>query len=600
MTFDAHANFAYTLVATAPSPASSGTSLVVTAGAGALFPAVPFNAVIWATGANPVATNAEIVRVTAITTDTLTIVRAQEGSSARSVIVGDQIAAAVTAKTLTDIEASAPGLATNALVLGTAAAAGAATTAFRSDDTIAAFDATVPSSQAFGDAAATGSVAKAARRDHKHAMMTNPTAGYGTVVTKNTGTSGNTVPLLDGANTWSAKQQVNAQIAQSVTDGATASFVATSISFTDNRSSALGGIPQAVGVNYTDSSTGNRLSGQAMRLGFVKSAGSTGVPTAADIGLNINSTFNADAAYTFYALFMDGPIIASGKTLTTFTGLNIAAPSGAGTVTNQNAIITAAGLAVNFNGGTTLGSPTGGNKGDGTLNAAGSVYVNNVALTCMILDPVFQKTGMIDLAAWDALVPTMVIPAQMIPARTERRPVMVATGRNVHSIEDRGGKLTQVVVPEMVQATALQDVYAEDGVTVVSQVEVPQFEDVVLEPEKVIPEQVTPGVHTVAHWLSDRITQDGWKPLDRDWWIGYLRDNGAVPGMPTKAEWTTRGHNDIPIDELVNRAWLAKDMLAYHMGALMDDHAALVARVAALEKPAATPPTTTPPAPAKQ
>lgn len=100
---DAHANFAYSHVATAPSPASSGTSLVVTAGEGVRFPAVPFNATIWPIGTIPLATNAEIVRVTGRSTDTLTIVRAQESSSARSVIVGDQIAATITKKTFDDL-----------------------------------------------------------------------------------------------------------------------------------------------------------------------------------------------------------------------------------------------------------------------------------------------------------------------------------------------------------------------------------------------------------------------------------------------------------------------------------------------------------------
>ncbi len=63
-----------------------------------------------------------------------------------------------------------PSFATPAIVLGTAAAAGAAGTVIRSDGTIVAFDATVPSTQAYGDSAATGSAAVAARRDHKHAM----------------------------------------------------------------------------------------------------------------------------------------------------------------------------------------------------------------------------------------------------------------------------------------------------------------------------------------------------------------------------------------------------------------------------------------------
>lgn len=101
---DAHKNFAYSTIATAPSPATSGTSITVYAGQGALFPTAPFNLTIWPTAANPLASNAEIVRVTAVSTDTLTIVRAQEGTSARTVIVGDQCAACVTAKTLTDVE----------------------------------------------------------------------------------------------------------------------------------------------------------------------------------------------------------------------------------------------------------------------------------------------------------------------------------------------------------------------------------------------------------------------------------------------------------------------------------------------------------------
>lgn len=101
---DAHKNFAYSLVATAPSPATTGTSLIVTAGQGSLFPAPPFNVTIWPTSTQPLTTNAEIVTVTGIATDTLTIVRTQEGTAARSVVVGDQIAATITAKTLSDAE----------------------------------------------------------------------------------------------------------------------------------------------------------------------------------------------------------------------------------------------------------------------------------------------------------------------------------------------------------------------------------------------------------------------------------------------------------------------------------------------------------------
>ena len=59
----------------------------------------------------PTPSNAEIVRVTAVAGDTLTITRAQEGTSARTVIIGDQIAATVTVKTFTDIETAFAGTA---------------------------------------------------------------------------------------------------------------------------------------------------------------------------------------------------------------------------------------------------------------------------------------------------------------------------------------------------------------------------------------------------------------------------------------------------------------------------------------------------------
>lgn len=90
-------NFAVSAVATAPSPATSGTSLVVSSGHGTRFPDVPFQLTICPVGSAPTPANAEIVKVTNVATDTLTIVRAQEGTTARSVVVGDQVAATLTA-----------------------------------------------------------------------------------------------------------------------------------------------------------------------------------------------------------------------------------------------------------------------------------------------------------------------------------------------------------------------------------------------------------------------------------------------------------------------------------------------------------------------
>lgn len=124
---DAHTNFAESLIATAPTPPNSGTSLVVTGTEGALFPTTPFNATIWPAGEQPTTENAEIVRVTAISTDTFTIIRKQEGTNARNIIVGDQIAAAVTAQTLLDAET--PFMSWSPFILSSASASGLQTLA---------------------------------------------------------------------------------------------------------------------------------------------------------------------------------------------------------------------------------------------------------------------------------------------------------------------------------------------------------------------------------------------------------------------------------------------------------------------------------------
>ena len=101
---DARRNFAYSTVATAPSPATTGTSVTVATGTGAAFPAPPFNVTVWPAGSQPTNANAGIMRVTAVAGDVFTVLRAQEGAIARAVVVGDQIAATITAKMLADLD----------------------------------------------------------------------------------------------------------------------------------------------------------------------------------------------------------------------------------------------------------------------------------------------------------------------------------------------------------------------------------------------------------------------------------------------------------------------------------------------------------------
>ena len=118
MALDPIRNFAISRVATVPSPADSGTTLVVDAGDGALFPdpssSGEFNVVIYPNGEQPDSSNAEIVRVTARTTDTMTIEREQESTSARTITEGDVVMLGITKKTIDDIQDVAEGAETTA------------------------------------------------------------------------------------------------------------------------------------------------------------------------------------------------------------------------------------------------------------------------------------------------------------------------------------------------------------------------------------------------------------------------------------------------------------------------------------------------------
>ena len=109
MSWDASSDLASTLVAVAPSPPSSGLSLTVTAGAGAVFPAPPFDVLIQDAAVWPTRTTAELARVQSISTDTLTLVtgsRGSHGTSARTVLVGDRISAVFTAEQLQAVQAA--------------------------------------------------------------------------------------------------------------------------------------------------------------------------------------------------------------------------------------------------------------------------------------------------------------------------------------------------------------------------------------------------------------------------------------------------------------------------------------------------------------
>lgn len=127
--------------------------------------------------------------------------------------------------------AGSPG--TPALTLSTTNSAGVAVTLVATDATIAAFDATSPTTAAFGDAAVVGTAGFAARRDHKHGMPIT-----GVVIASHVDTSGDhttasaTLGDMDATNaavtfTAPASTNVIVKLFATVTPSATANAYVT-------------------------------------------------------------------------------------------------------------------------------------------------------------------------------------------------------------------------------------------------------------------------------------------------------------------------------------------------------------------------------------
>jgi len=98
---DAHKNFALSTLTN--SPGTGGTTFSVSDAT--QFPTTfPFNATVWPSASQPKSSTAEIVTVTSVSTNDFTVTRGAESSTVQNVVSGWQMAATITAKTLTDIE----------------------------------------------------------------------------------------------------------------------------------------------------------------------------------------------------------------------------------------------------------------------------------------------------------------------------------------------------------------------------------------------------------------------------------------------------------------------------------------------------------------
>lgn len=123
-TFDPKANLVKGSVAVAPSPADTGTTFEMVNSEASNFPDPATDGeynILWKPQSTaPTLSNAEIVRVTnksvGSTNTTFTVIREQEGTTARSVVVGDDVLLVATAKSFEDIENALNSALTSSIV----------------------------------------------------------------------------------------------------------------------------------------------------------------------------------------------------------------------------------------------------------------------------------------------------------------------------------------------------------------------------------------------------------------------------------------------------------------------------------------------------
>ncbi len=135
----------------------------------------------------------------------------------------------------------------------------------------------------------------------------------------------------------------------------------------NNSSPITGSVLSAFKMTLLDESTAANLSKQPARFVYLRDASATGGVTAFDSVMTATSFLNANAPYQLRGVNIEGPTMATGTTLGTFTGLYIGSPGGAGAVSNKFALLT---------------EPNAGNVGLGTtapsqkLEVAGNVKIS--------------------------------------------------------------------------------------------------------------------------------------------------------------------------------------------------------------------------------
>ena len=162
------------------------TTLTVASGTGALFPSPTGSNYSYVTLINAAGTVLEIVKLTARSTDTLTITRAQEGTTASAFSTGDKVELRVTAAGMTDTFNNG-GVQSATAVAGTGISIGSVTTTGAATHTINNTGVTSVTVAAGTGMSGGGTVTTTGTVTLNNAGVTSLTAGTGISVSASTG-----------------------------------------------------------------------------------------------------------------------------------------------------------------------------------------------------------------------------------------------------------------------------------------------------------------------------------------------------------------------------------------------------------------------------
>lgn len=333
--------------------------------------------------------------------------------------------------------------------------------------------------------------------------------GLGTSATVNTGTSGATIPLLNGNNTHSGTLNVTAKT--NLNDGTTTPLQ----------------------IDRAANSVGPFLLTRHQ-------------PTAAADGDTVGgfSFIGRDDAGN-NATYAGFSVISS----------TVANTTEAGRFQIETLVAGASGGRVLVGAGLYTPNATGTDKGVDTINAK-AVYDDNVLLTDVVQE--FAATGKVDLVKWDASVPD-----RQIAEQKRMRPVTIK--RTVPAIVDepdkdgslvRRQKMVEIDAPVFADLTPIFD---ENGNGIGAREE-HLMEEVVL-----VPAAVEPRQHFAARLFKDMI-DTGFDPRDPVQYMAKVAADRALPGMPTEAEWE---HGKFSLGEIHTRSVLAMEIMAQAMGGVL-------------------------------